>query len=320
MTLPRRLHLELTNRCNSKCRTCVRTMAPEPDADLPLEQALRITEALPELESVALQVNGEPLLYPHLPELVRALSRRGIHVELNTNGIALSHRRAAALIDSGLERLNVSVDGVRPETYALLRGVPALGKVIAGLRAFRKARGPAPAKPELALWMTMTQYNYEELPGLVELAADVGAEIVFLQRLVHFGFGAATFSASLHGRRNGFDVQLARAMDLAGERGIELRTCGRQRPDQMLCGSKDAEPWRNCRRMWESAVVMANGDVVPCCISTFVASREQIRCGNLFESDWETIWEGPEYRRHRQQLSDGGGPSFCWQCGVDWSL
>ena len=48
LALPRRLHLELTNRCNSLCTTCVRTTSPEPERDMEIGEARRITSGLPD--------------------------------------------------------------------------------------------------------------------------------------------------------------------------------------------------------------------------------------------------------------------------------
>src|SRR5256885_6018796 len=62
-TLPRSLYLETTNRCDSKCQTCIRTFQSlEPPADLTLRQVTAIAEQFPVLERVVLHGIGEPLL------------------------------------------------------------------------------------------------------------------------------------------------------------------------------------------------------------------------------------------------------------------
>jgi radical SAM protein with 4Fe4S-binding SPASM domain len=82
----------------------------------------------------------------------------------------------------------------------------------------------------------------------------------------------------------------------------------------------DPETARSCRRPKESAVVMANGEVVPCCISTFVAPRAEITMGNVLETGWEDVWRGSRYVAFRQGLSRGEIPACCRGCGVHWSL
>ena len=321
LPLPTRLHLELTNRCNSLCTTCVRTVSPDPERDMELAEVERITGGLPELASVALQVNGEPLLYRSLPDVVRMLKRRGIYVELNTNGIAIRMRRVPWLLDSGLDQLNVSVDSTDPTTYEQLRGVDALDRVVRNLGQFLARRGPAPTPPRVTLWMTATQANLGDITEMVELAARIGAEAVFLQRLVYFGEGMARAESSVHGRMSTAQAEaIAAAEDRAAVLGIELETCGRHDTGAMLGGANTDQPWRDCRRAWEGATVLANGDLVPCCISTFIAPRADICLGNVLEAGWETAWNGPAMTRHRQLLEDGPGPTYCQSCGVSWSL
>lgn len=321
LPLPSRLHLELTNRCNSRCRICLRTVAPQPEQDMPLELVERAVTPLPGLRSVALQVNGEPLLYPRLDHVLRLLADRGVTTEMNTNGIALRRRRVVSILHGGLDALHVSMDAANSDTYQHIRGVDAFGRVVGNLERFLKLRGPWPARPRVTLWMTATRHNITELPALVELAARTGADGVMLQRLVLFGDGLATEDSSLHARLARWQAcAIEEARRLAERLGVELLTCGGHTPATMLGASPDPSPWRSCRRPWESSVVLANGDVVPCCISTFTDARPHITMGNLYRADWPEIWNGPDYDEHRAALLCGEGPGACLGCGTRWSL
>jgi radical SAM protein with 4Fe4S-binding SPASM domain len=280
----------------------------------------RITAGLPDLESVALQVNGEPLLHPELPAIVRLLAGRGLAVELNTNAIELDAARARALIDAGLGRLNVSLDGVRRGTYARLRGIDALDRVVGNLGDFLRLRGPAPAAPRVSLWMVATRRNLPELPELVDLAARVGADEVYLQRLVVTRGRPGLAGQSLHGDLpQDLRAILAEAETRAARSGVALAASGGHTPARMLADENGPEPWRGCRRPSESAVVMAGGEVVPCCIATFVAPLSQIRLGNL-KDGLLAVWTGAAYEAFRQQLREGEAPPHCQNCGVRWSL
>jgi radical SAM protein with 4Fe4S-binding SPASM domain len=169
--------------------------------------------------------------------------------------------------------------------------------------------------------MTAGRANLPELPDVVDLAAQLGAEEVFLQRLVCFGEGMATDECAVHGSLTSEDDAIIGEATRRAERtGVSLRTCGRHDPTAMLEPADEPEPWRKCGRAWDSAVVMADGEVVPCCISTFVAPMEEIRMGNLFELGWRNVWYGARFERHRSLLLEGPGPEYCQRCGVDWSL
>ena len=62
LDLPKNLYLEVTNRCNLKCKACILYQGSwEPPRDITLNELIRITDQLPELEQIALHGIGEPL-------------------------------------------------------------------------------------------------------------------------------------------------------------------------------------------------------------------------------------------------------------------
>lgn len=321
--LPRRLHLELTNRCNLDCRACARGSLAESAMDLAPLDVMRLLADLPDLRTVALQVNGESLVYPWLGDVVRAAHARGAAVEMNTSAVLLDERRRRTLIETGLEALHVSLDGATPETYRAVRGADEFEAIVARVRALVRERDAAGAHcPRVALWIIATRRTLRELPALVRLCADVGADEVYVQRLVVFGRGLATDGESLHGRVGEQESAiLSEAAALAGRLGVVLGASGGRDPARMLAPAPAPEPWRECRRPFESAVVMADGDVVPCCISTFVAPRAEIRLGSVLQDGWNAVWWNERYRRLRAGLAGAAPPPlFCRGCGVRWSL
>lgn len=321
--LPVRLHLELTNRCAYDCATCARRALGlgDPARDLSTADVLRIIGDLPHLRTVALQVNGESLVHPWLGDILRLLRSRGIAAELNTMGLLLDSRRRGIVIDQELALLCVSLDAATPETYRAVRGED-FGCVVENLRAvIDERRARRASDPRVSLWMTVTRRNVAEIPALVLLAAEVGADEVYLQRLVVTGKGLATNDQSLHGR-NLPEVKavLAEATRHARRLGVALAASGGVSPTEMLRACDSQEPWRACRRPFESAAVLADGDVVPCCIATFIAPRQEIRMGNVLRDGWAAVWEGERYTTLRDGLASDRAPTFCRSCGLRWSL
>jgi MoaA/NifB/PqqE/SkfB family radical SAM enzyme len=103
-TLPRSLYLEATNRCDSKCQTCIRTFNTlEPPKDLTPAEVQGIVAHFPRLERVVLHGIGEPLLNKQIFEIVAYLKATGITVLFNSDAISLTQKRAAQLLDSGLD-------------------------------------------------------------------------------------------------------------------------------------------------------------------------------------------------------------------------
>jgi GTP 3',8-cyclase len=150
------LRVSLTDRCNLRCRYCM----PAEGLDwLPGEQLLRPNE-LARLIHVAVTrlgvtsvrfTGGEPLLARHLEEVVAAAARLRPRPEisLTTNGVGLA-RRAVALAEAGLDRVNVSMDSVHRDRFAAITRRDRLDDVLAGLAA-AKAAGLTPVKVNAVL-------------------------------------------------------------------------------------------------------------------------------------------------------------------------
>ena len=121
-TLPRTLYLETTNRCDSKCQTCVRTfLTLEPPKDLTLAELKGIVDQFPVLERVVLHGVGEPLLNRELFAMVAYVKAKGATVLFNSDAIALTPARARQLIESRLDEFRVSMDAASREMYARIR-------------------------------------------------------------------------------------------------------------------------------------------------------------------------------------------------------
>src|SRR5581483_5775175 len=128
---PRELYIEVTNRCNSLCETCPLTFSPqEAEHYLSFEEFARLVDQFPALRRVVLHGIGEPLLNRDLARMIVYLKDRHVHVLFNTNAILLYPDRQRELVESGLDELRISCDGSTPETYARLRGVNVLPKVL----------------------------------------------------------------------------------------------------------------------------------------------------------------------------------------------
>ena len=116
LNLPRNLYLEVTNRCNLKCKACILYKGSwESPRDITLDELIRITDQLPELERIALHGIGEPLLNKDLPAMIRHLKNRDVSVQFNSNGILLDERQRNDLIAAGLDELRISLDAASPQ-------------------------------------------------------------------------------------------------------------------------------------------------------------------------------------------------------------
>jgi MoaA/NifB/PqqE/SkfB family radical SAM enzyme len=328
-SLPRSLYLETTNRCDSKCETCVRTFfTNEPAKDLSLAEVRRIAEQFPVLDRVVLHGIGEPLLNRDIFDIIAYLKGRGAYVLFNSDAISLNAARAAKLIASGLDEYRVSVDSATRPTYLAIRGVDQFERVTANVAHLRREQARLGCeRPAVSLWFVAARANLHELGELVLLAERIGVGEVYLQRLVttsagRAGLGVAVDEQSLRGSLEEEQERLIQdAERLAGERGIQFRASGLTTPLESLRMPEDRHRyWAGCQRPWTLSYVTANGNVFPCCIAPCTARdyRGAI-LGNALEQDFASIWDGERYRQFRRRFEGDEPPDPCEGCGLKWS-
>jgi len=324
-TLPRTLYLETTNRCDSECQTCIRTFNTlEPPKDLTLAAVQHIVEQVPGLERVVLHGIGEPLLNKQIFEIVAYLKTRGVTVLFNSDAISLTRKRAAQLIDSGLDEYRVSMDAATRETYVKIRGVDQFERVLRNVGALvtlQQQRGST--TPRVSLWFTTLKANLDELPAFIRLAVQLGVSEVNAQRLVFNGYGLAVQEQSLHQRLGEREQQVIReAETLAQQYSIVFKASGATTPLQSLHGAAlDQRHWAGCQRPWTLSYVTANGNVLPCCISPWTTkSYRNLVLGNAFTTGLAQIWNGERYQQFRRDFESDVAPDPCRGCGWLWSF
>ena len=322
--LPAVLYIETTNRCDSLCKTCIRTFQTrEPSKDLTLDELVRITDQYPRLDRVVLHGIGEPLLNPQLFEMIAHLKSRATVVVFNSDAIGLTEKKRQGLVQAGLDELRVSVDAATPETYRAIRGVPAFHRVVENVAALVDLRRELDSTtPAVSLWYTTLKSNLRELPDFIRLAAEVGATTVNVQRLVTYGQGLAVQEQSLHGSLSALEGEmLAESGRLAQELGVGLRASGNTTPEMSLNPEDGKRPWSGCRRPWTVSYVTANGNVLPCCISPWTAKDYAgLILGHAFTQDFTEIWNGERYRQFRTRFDSDEPPEACRGCGRLWSI
>ncbi|MEU8701093.1 GTP 3',8-cyclase MoaA [Streptomyces sp. NPDC091387] len=179
------LRVSLTDRCNLRCTYCMPEEGlqwlAKPDllSDDEIVRLVRIAVTQLGITEVRF-TGGEPLLRPGLVSIVEqcaALEPRP-KMSLTTNGIGLK-RTAAALRAAGLDRVNVSLDTLRPDVFKTLTRRDRHHDVLAGLEAARDA-GLTPVKVNTVL---MPGLNDDEAPDLLAWAVDNAYELRFIEQM-----------------------------------------------------------------------------------------------------------------------------------------
>jgi MoaA/NifB/PqqE/SkfB family radical SAM enzyme len=329
--LPRVVFIEVTNRCNLSCQTCVRTyFTREPLKTLSYDEFVTIADQFPAMRRVALHGIGEPLLNRDLPRMIRYLKERDVEVLFNSNGTLLTPKWQEELVRSGLDEFRCSIDGARPETYARIRGTDLLHRIVEGLTGLIATRARLNMEaPRISIWCVATTENLAELPTLVQLAAKIGVPEVYVQRMTFFAqkpdeqYGMARQEYAIFGRNDDHQEEIiAHCAALGAELGIALKASGaKERRIGPVGNPADLTPWQACVRLWTTAYVTANGNCLPCCISPFATSDYQsIILGNLFERPFVALWNDTLYRKFRTDFLSLHPHKACASCGVYWSL
>jgi len=338
-----KLYVEPTTVCNLACRTCVRNTWDEPVGHMAFDlyrAVLEQTRALPDpsgsasgpgLRLLSFGGIGEPLLHPHLPDMVAAAKVRDLAVELVTNGTLLETGLARALIQAGLDRLWVSIDGVTPESYADVRG-SGLQQVLERLYDLQRLQREIGCRtPQLGLVFVAMKRNLADLPDLPRLARRVGAARVMVTNVLPYTrelAGEILYDRALFLPRaapSPLSPQLSLPnLDWDAQTGAaltrQLRFSGPLKLiDTPLDWSRDS-----CRFIQQgSAVIGWDGRVAPCLgllhpYTTYLHGYErQIRAynlGNVAERPLADIWGNPEYVAFRERVADFDF-SPCTICG-----
>jgi radical SAM protein with 4Fe4S-binding SPASM domain len=183
---PRLVFWEVTKGCNLRCIHC-RASATELSSptDLPTHKALSIIQQIADFSNPILVLSGgEPLFRTDIFQLARAAADRGLRVALATNGTLVTKSVAKKIVDSGVRRVSMSLDGADAETHDSFRGIPyAFENTLQGFRNLQ-ALGMS-----LQINMTVARHNAHQLPAVLELARAIGADALHTFLLVPVGCG-----------------------------------------------------------------------------------------------------------------------------------
>jgi len=179
------LRVSLTDRCNLRCTYCMPAEgldwlpADETLSDAEILRLIRIGTSMLGIRTIRL-TGGEPLLRKGLESLVAGIAALPDRprIALTTNGIGLA-RRAQALADAGLDRINISLDTLDPQTFVRLSRRRRLDDVLAGVAAAQRA-GLQPVKINTVL---MRGINDHEAVPLLQWAIDQGVQLRFIEQM-----------------------------------------------------------------------------------------------------------------------------------------
>ena len=256
---------------------------------MPLEVFRRVLAECRETASVIqFYFQGEPLLNKDLPQMIREAHEAGLYTIVSTNSQAMTPELAEALVQSGLDRIIISMDGLSEASYNAYRIGGSLEKTKSALQYLRAAKNQLP--------ITNHQSPIIELQVL-RLRSNEHEWRAFKQQYKLFGADRLVFkTAQLYDYQNGHPLMPTNpkySRYILGKDGKYHRRKLR----------------KGCFRVWSGAVITTNGDVLPCCYD----KSHAYAYGNIMEKPLRELFTNDKALAFRQ-AAFRQTPQICQEC------
>jgi radical SAM protein with 4Fe4S-binding SPASM domain len=276
--LPISISIEPTTSCNLRCPECPSGLRSFTRPTGMLQETL-FKKAIDELHNKLLYLifyfQGEPYLNPKFLELVKYASEKGLYTATSTNAHYLTDENARKTIESGLDRLIISIDGTTQETYQSYRIGGKLDKVLEGARNVIRWKKELKSKtPHIIFQFLVVKTNEHQIGELKALAKEMGVDEVGLK------------TAQIYDYKDGnplipsLEEYSRYAKQADGSYSIK---------NQLL---------NHCWKLWHSCVITWDGIVVPCCFD----KDAEYRMGNLNETTFSGLWNSLLYKAFRASV------------------
>jgi radical SAM protein with 4Fe4S-binding SPASM domain len=184
---------DFTHKCNLSCKHCYSNSGVSSQKELTTKEALNAVDQLADFGVTALAFSGgESLTRRDFFEVASHAVKRGLYVSVATNGTLLTKENVRKLKQTGVHYVEVSIDGATSRTHDEFRGVHgAFGKAVAGLKNCVEENLCA------CIATTATKNNLEEMPAILDLAEEIGAERFTYFNFIPTGRGKELYSEDL---------------------------------------------------------------------------------------------------------------------------
>lgn len=304
--LPWRIDIEPTVSCNLRCIMChsEKIRAQRQVKNMSFDNFRKIIDNIPTLLRVTIQGMGEPLLAPDFLKMVNYAARKDIDVTTTLNATFIDEAIARKIVESGISRIYISLDGATRETYEKIRVGADFEKTLNGIRNLIHARKKK-GEPFVDLWMVGVGDNITELPQMVDLAIELGVDSLSLQPDITF-WGKEEFRGkmkekSLSNKAEEVSLIIKEAREKAKTKGLNFIYIRKTR----------FTPEKPCIWPWQDGFIATDGRMVPCCL---LADPEIANFGNTLETPFREIWNGEKIKKLRKTIKEGNFTHYCRDC------
>lgn len=275
---PTSLEIEPTTSCNLRCPQCpsgLREFTRNTGMlDLPLYKKI-IDETHQELVWLILYFQGEPFLNKQFLEFVKYAAQKNIYTATSSNAHYFTYDMARATVESGLDRLIISIDGTSQDTYGKYRIGGNVEKVIEGTERLLFWKKKLKSKTPHIIWQFIVfKHNEHQLPEIKKLAKQVGVDELGIKTAQIYDYQTS-------------DNFIPENKDLS--RYEKLADGTYQIKNKLL---------NQCWRMWRGSVITWDGLVVPCCFDKDATHR----FGDVSQQTFNEVWHSNKYNNFRNTI------------------
>lgn len=283
--------IEPSTACNLACPECPSGLKSfsRPTGKIDLESNKKIIQEVgKQLFYINYYFQGEPFLHPQFLELIKEAKRNKIYTATSTNAHFISKEKAKEIVQAGLDRLIISIDGMTQKTYESYRVNGLLEKVIEGSKNMVEAKKNLNSQtPHLIFQFLVVKPNEHEVDQVFELAKSIGIDELRLK------------TAQVYNYQYG--------NELIPDNEKYARYVKKKDGTYRL----KATTGNHCWRMWSSCVFTWDAQVVPCCFD----KDASIKLGSALEENFNQIWKSKKYSNFRNQILNGRNQiEICKNC------
>jgi radical SAM protein with 4Fe4S-binding SPASM domain len=276
--LPVFVSIEPTTSCNLRCPQCPSGLREFTRPTGMLQNNL-FEKIIPQLKntlhSLTFYFQGEPYLNPDFLKMVRFAHQNKIYTITSTNAHYLTEENAKKTVESKLDKLVISVDGITQEVYQQYRIGGKLDKVLEGTKEILKQKKSANSKTPHVVWQFVVfKPNQGQIEAVKQLGKELGVDEVKIK------------TAQIYDFENGHELI------------PELEEYSRYRKNKTGDFEIKNKLLNQCWRMWQGCVITWDGKIVPCCFD----KDAKYKLGNLESNPFESIWFSDAYTNFRRSV------------------
>lgn len=276
--LPISIAIEPTTSCNLRCPECpsgLRSFSrPTGMLDENFYRSV-IDELHRDIMYMIFYFQGEPYLHPSFTELVRYASSKNIYTATSTNAHFLDDDNARKTVESGLDRLIISIDGSTQETYEQYRKGGRLAKVMEGAENIVRWKMKLHSKkPHTIFQFLVVRHNEHQTEEIKSLAKKIGVDEVAFKTAQVYDYENGNELIPLNEKYSRYKKN--------GDGRFHIKN----------------ELLNHCWKMWHSCVITWDGKVVPCCFDKDASHQ----LGDVSQNSFSEIWNSQPYNHFRASL------------------